>query len=186
LRFLVRLVPSTEDRPSTVRLIRDLASSIGAKVVNPKWTSYGALEIDLFAESRSDLDLFLAVIEPVGKLEFWNDLQVARSYGSRERAVSEAVSLFNSERFWEAHEVLESLWRVSEGDEKVTLQGLILVCAALVHVQKGEMDVALGILRRARPKLELDDRLYDGVDIKKVRARVASILDRGRAEVFGI
>ena len=57
-------------------------------------------------------------------------------------ALSGGINLFNEERFWESHEVLESIWRVSEGSEKEALHSLILIAAAFVHFQKGEMDRA--------------------------------------------
>lgn len=37
------------------------------------------------------------------------------------------VALFNSERFWEAHEVLERVWRI---DRNELIQGLIVLAAA--------------------------------------------------------
>jgi predicted metal-dependent hydrolase len=68
-------------------------------------------------------------------------------------AVKEAVALFNNERFWESHEVLEQTWRSAKGAERDTLQGVILTAAAFVHYQKGEPDICLSVLRRARAKL---------------------------------
>jgi hypothetical protein len=45
------------------------------------------------------------------------------------------VRLFNQWRFWEAHEVLEKLWRITRGDVREVLQGLIQLAAAFVHWQ---------------------------------------------------
>ena len=120
---------------------------MGGKAVNAKRTSYGALEIDIFVASRQDFDVFLAAVEPLGKMEFYKDLQEVPPFLPKAEAIAEAVSLFNAERFWEAHEVLESQWRVAQGDEKLLLQGLILVCAAFVHEQKGEKAVAMGVAK---------------------------------------
>ncbi len=105
-------------------------------------------------------------------------------YLPKEQAVDEAVALFNAERFWEAHEVLESLWRVEEGDEKRLLQGLILVCAAFVHMQKGEQDVALGVARRGLPLLDWRGASYFSVDVSDVRRRMARMVETGGLSLF--
>ena len=124
-------------------------------MVNPKWTSYGALEVDVFAGTDPDCETFLAAVEPLGEAEFTRNLSQATPALSTQETVDEARSLFNHERFWEGHEVLESLWRVSTGAEKSLVQGIILVCAAYVHVQKDEEEVALGVASRGRPETGL-------------------------------
>jgi hypothetical protein len=173
----LRFIPSGYDRASGLRVVRGVAASVGARVVNPKWTSYGALEVDVFAEAKGDFETFVAAIEPLGKVEFARDLQETQPYLPKEETVAQAVFLFNAERFWEAHEVLESLWRVAQGEEKDLLQGLILVCAAFVHLQKGEPEVALGVARRSIPKLAWAGPAYNGISVADVRERVRLMVD---------
>jgi len=180
----LRFVPSDCDRASSLRVVRGIASSIGVRAVNPKWTSYGALEVDVFAETKGDFETFVAAIEPLGRVEFARDLQETQRHLTKEAAVAEAVSLFNAERFWETHEVLEALWRVAHGEEMNLLQGLILVCAAFVHVQKGEAEVALGVARRSIPKLAWGEPEYNGVGVATVRERVVRMVDTGALELF--
>jgi hypothetical protein len=184
LRFLVRLVPKGSDRPAVLSAIRGVSGSLGGKAVNPKWTSSGELEIDMFAPSREDLSVVLAALEPIAKVRLLKDLQEPPRFMPKPEAVQEAVSLFDSERFWEAHEVLESLWRVAQGQEKALLQGLILVCAAFVHHQKGEDAVALGVARRALPLLEWEGSWYLGVDISELKGRMDRMATGGRLSVF--
>ena len=57
--------------------------------------------------------------------------------------VREFIRFFNSQKFFEAHEVLETLWKKEKqkglhSDPKLQnlYQGLIQISAALVHVQK--------------------------------------------------
>ncbi len=64
---------------------------------------------------------------------------------SRDESIEYARELFNAERYWEAHEVLEGIWKESNGDEKEVIQGIILLAAAFVHLQRGEEDVAYSI-----------------------------------------
>ncbi len=159
-----------------------MARSTGAEAKNAKWTSYGALEIDIFANSKADLHLFLGVIEPIAELEFTReDLSEAPRYKTKDEMMGEARSLFNQERYWESHEVLESLWKNSEGGEKLYLQGIILVCAAYVHEQKGERAIATGVLRRAAKQLDYRSESYYGIDVARLKDVVAAIL---KTDVF--
>jgi Lon protease-like protein len=176
------MVP-TGDVAAATRAVRVVASSTGGKVVNPKRTSYGALEVDAFFGSRQDFDVFVAAVEPLGRIEFLKDLGEAPAYLPKAEAVKQAVSLFNAERYWEAHEVLESLWRVAEGDEKRMLQGLILVCAALVHLQKDEHEVAVGVARRSLPLLSWSGE-YHGVAVGSLRERVEKMVGSGELSFF--
>jgi len=177
-------VPSDPDRGSSLRVVRGVAAGVGTRAVNPKWTSYGALEVDVFSETAADFQTFIAAIEPLGALEFARDLQESHPHQTKAEAVAEAVSLFNAERFWEAHEVLESLWRVAEGEEKSLLQGLILVCAAFVHAQKGELDVALGVARRSLPKLRWGEQVYHGITVEAAAATISRMVEGASLSLF--
>jgi uncharacterized protein len=182
---LIRLKSaSAKSDEGFLRTVRSLSSSVGASVRNPKWTSYEALEVDVFVNSKSDFDLFVSALEPLSKIEFIHDLNEPPVHKSRDEVLSEARGYFNSERFWEAHETLEGLWRVSSGDEKLLLQGLILICAAFVHHQKKEEDTAQSVLRRARRQLDWPHDRYNEIDLGEVRSRVDEILDKGRFRVF--
>ncbi len=52
MRFLIRLVPKDTDRASLLSSIRRIAADLAGRAVNPKWTSYGALELDVFLSSH--------------------------------------------------------------------------------------------------------------------------------------
>lgn len=103
---------------------------------------------------------------------------------TKEKALEEAVALFNGERFWEAHEVLESLWRVAEGSEKKLLQGLILVCAAFVHHQKDEEKVALGVTKRAIPLLVWGGSSYGLIDVIALMDKLTRLEAEGKLSIF--
>ena len=123
---------------------------------------------------------------PLAKLEFIRDLNVAPPHKTDAETFSEARRLFNEERYWECHEVLEGIWRGKQGEEKRLLQGIILVCAAFVHHQKGEDSVALGVLRRAIPQLELSSRSYGGFDVTALKKNAMRVLDGGRFSNFRV
>jgi predicted metal-dependent hydrolase len=87
--------------------------------------------------------------------------------------------LFNDERYWKCHEVLENIWKQSEGEEKRLLNGIILVAAAFVHFQKGENQTCLSILRRAHGKIELCTGEYYRINIDLLKDTVRKIIDTG-------
>ena len=156
--------------------MRTLCKTFGVDARSPKRTSYGALELDLFCPSSSDFELLVEAVKPVAHIEFTRDLNIAAPHTSDAEALSEARSLFNGERYWECHEVLEGVWRTKEGVEKSLLQGMILVCAAFVHLQKGEKGIALGVLERASKQLDYPSKEYGGIEVGRLREEVASIL----------
>ncbi|MDG6901199.1 MAG: DUF309 domain-containing protein [Nitrososphaerota archaeon] len=186
MRFLVRLKSKREGGAVFLALVKSLAESVMAEARNPKWTSYGALEIDIFAPTAEDFELFLAAVGPMAETEFSKNLSEAPPYKPKEALVDEARGYFNSERYWEAHETLESVWRAAAGDEKSYLQGLILVCAAFVHHQKREETVALGVLRRASRQLSYGANHYFGIRVDALKKNVDGILAAGRFEVFTV
>jgi len=183
---LVRLLAPEAGRAALLASTRSLAKSVGVDVRNPKWTSYGALEIDVFSPSRPDLDIFLSVIGPLARLEFVHDLNVAAPHLTDPEVLTEARELFNAERYWECHEALEGLWRQKQGEEKRLLQGVILVCAAFVHHQKGHDEVALSVLGRARNLLDPPTPDYWGLDVEAFERNVSAILASRRFSNFRI
>jgi len=175
-----------DSEDSILRIVRTLAKTLGSTARNPKWTSYGALEIDVFAHGEADFRLLCAAIEPVAKVEFTRNLDEAPKHLETDEAIELAKSYFNQERFWESHEILESVWRIAKGEEKNLLQGMILVDAAFVHLQKREPGVALGVLRRAAKQLVWRERSYHHIDVQELKAKVSKMIEGQRFEIFRI
>jgi hypothetical protein len=163
-----------------------LAKSVGVEARNPKWTSYGALELDIFSPTAADLETFLAVANPITNTEFVTDLNRAPEYLTDGETLSKARRLFNAERYWECHEVLEGLWRQKQGEQKRLLQGIILVCAAFVHHQKGEDEVALSVLARGAKLLDSAPQVYGPFDLSKIKNKARLIQDDRRLVIFKI
>jgi predicted metal-dependent hydrolase len=72
----------------------------------------------------------------------------------RHPKLDEFIRLFNEERFFEAHEVLEELWLVSNGEQKTFYQGLIQCAVALAHWKKKNARGAHQVGRRSFSILE--------------------------------
>ena len=179
MRFLLRAVPKEPDRPTFLSSVKALAKNIGARATHPRWTSYGGLEVDIFAASAQDFELFTSVVEPLAKVEFTKNLDETPPFQSREKIIEEAIGYFNAERYWECHETLERVWRPAKGEERLLLQAIILVCAAQVHEQRGETDVALGIYKRALPQISWTEKSYHGIDVPRLRSRVVAAVSKG-------
>ena len=184
MRWLVRFLPTGSSRDSFLASIKAVAGSVGVDARNSKWTSYGALELDIFCPTAADFETFLAAATPIGKTEFVTDLNRAPEYLTDEDILSKGKALFNAERYWECHETLEGLWRQKQGAEKRLLQGIILVCAAFVHHQKGEDGVALSVLGRGAKLLDYPHQRYGGFDILKLRKDVRGILEARKVTGF--
>jgi predicted metal-dependent hydrolase len=79
---------------------------------------------------------------------------------------AEGIKLFNSAEFFEAHEVLEDVWRAAPAAEKRFLQGLIQVAVALHHHSKENRVGARSLLARARRNLSGYPDEFCGIDLK--------------------
>ena len=104
----------------------------------------------------------------------------------KHEAIKYAISLFNFEKYWSAHEVLESIWKGSHGDERDLLNGIILVAAAFVHDEKDEKDICISILRRAMKKLNKASGNYFEVDVDKLKHELLRIIETGVIQRFRI
>ena len=102
----------------------------------------------------------------------------------KEGVVRESVRLFNEQRYWECHETLEQIWRKERDPvEKAVLQGVILAASALVHAQKSENEVCLGMIPRALEKLgRWEKPTYYSVDVKQLMEALRRMLETKRIE----
>ena len=104
----------------------------------------------------------------------------------RNKAIEYAKSYFNAQKYWSAHELLESVWKDSYGDEKKILNGIILVAAAFVHEEKDEPDICISILKRAMKKLEKEAGNYFGINIDRLKDQILKIIQNGIITRFAI
>jgi hypothetical protein len=67
----------------------------------------------------------------------------------------DALGLFNSGKYWEAHEALEGIWRpLDDGAEALVIQGLIQAAAALLHQARGNSHGTRAVGNAALEKLD--------------------------------
>ena len=104
----------------------------------------------------------------------------------KDDAISQGISYFNEQRFWECHEVLEGVWKSIDGEEKRLINGLILVAAALVHYQKDEDEICISIFNRALEKLENSNGMYYGINIDRTKSLVSDMIKTKEISIFEI
>lgn len=77
----------------------------------------------------------------------------------------EGVQLFNHGRFFEAHEVLEGLWRETADASKDFYKGLIQAAVAFHHWSRGNLAGAQTLVRSASHYLKRYPPVYRGVEV---------------------
>ena len=143
-----------------------------------------AIEFNTFAKDEEELDdRQRRLTQSLFKIVSVKLLDMPPKVIDKEEALAEGVHLFNEERFWECHEVLEQAWNVSKGVERDAIQSIILTAAAFVHYQKGEEEICLSILKRARAKMSLA-RTYETIDFEGLERNIDGILNSERILLF--
>jgi predicted metal-dependent hydrolase len=123
----------------------------------------------------------LVSIAPLLEYEHIVDTKIEKDEG-----IKIARNLFNTERYWRAHEILESIWKNSYGNEKALLNGIILVAAAFVHHEKNENEICISILKRALMKLERASGYYFGIRLDEIKDLISEIVKTGNVQRFNI
>jgi hypothetical protein len=168
-----------EDYKYLIKHIRSLMVDFSMIEVREVRISSYFIEIDL---SVYNLEQYLfqnaisSRLASVGSVLYSDDLSVSEHFLTKKNVLDHAVFLFNIERFWKSHEVLEGLWKESSGAEKRILNGIILINAAFVHYQKNELDIFVSILKRSLEKLSESFGKFYSLDLNQVKDEVTKII----------
>ncbi len=187
-RYLVRLANSAGYTPKDIqRLSNRVRKILGSKESVSHFRVGGkALEFNLFARDKKELEDRKTLLDTkLSRIIELKQLDTAPATKEMSEALREAIQLFNQERFWECHEVLEQIWHPAKGEERDLIQGLILTAAAFVHFQKGEDDICLSVLKRAREKMGSENVLR-GMNLETVKRDIDAILDSKNIQLFAI
>jgi len=187
MRFLIRLKNNHGFTPRDCKALSKIAYDririLSADIGNLRVSS-AAIEFDVIAPTKAIVELCLTMlVEDLGPALTVRELDLPAQMSTPARSVEVGIELFNDERYWESHESIEAAWRIATGVEREILQGIILLAASLVHLQKDESDIALSIMKRANAKLPQQGELY-GVDLAILKQRVDELLAQNRPAVF--
>ena len=85
------------------------------------------------------------------------------------------LDLFNRAHFFDAHEVLEDVWRALPRDRPLRrhLQGMVQLAVAFHHQSKGNHVGARSVLERALRNLNGADSSFPDLDLDRLRAELA-------------
>jgi uncharacterized protein len=93
----------------------------------------------------------------------------------RKEAWQHGVAPFNSGRFFEAHEVLEDVWREAprHGQLRQNLQALVQLAVAFHHQSTGNLDGARSVLERALRNLKGAEDSFPELDMESLQASLS-------------
>jgi uncharacterized protein len=99
-------------------------------------------------------------------------------------ALAHAVGLFDEQRFFEAHEFLEFIWKHEDLDpaDKDFWKGVTQVAVGCCHTQRGNVTGAVTLLERSTRYLEPYPEVYQGVDAGELARRARSLAGAVRAD----
>lgn len=190
MRFLLRLSNRSKFAPKDARELTRrsyrVVKEFGGDVGNLRVSS-SAVELDLLLDSKDNLQQATKSLDKeLGPLLTIRELDATRPQTNAKESIREGIELFNEDRFWESHEALESAWLTASGADKEILQGLILLAAAFVHLQKNELAVTLSVMQRAQKKLSDHHSEHFGINIDDLRDRVSRMTSTGQPDFFKI
>jgi len=94
-----------------------------------------------------------------------------------DRLFTRGVALFNGVRYWHAHEAWETLWRAAPDEERDFYQGLILIAAGLLHLQRRNLRGARNKLAEGVEKLTPYEPAHRGIFVNELLGRARLLLE---------
>jgi hypothetical protein len=181
--FLQNFSHQPKDALSLKIKARALASQ-NEMIIRDTRVSKAYIEYDISIPDRREVREVANIFREIGA--YASSYLVVERKREKKEGVTEAITFFNEEKYWIAHEILESIWKGSRGVERELLGGTILVCAAFVHFQKDEGEICISILSRALNKLKNVNGLYFQIDVDKLKDNVYNNIQDGKPEPFHI
>jgi uncharacterized protein len=104
--------------------------------------------------------------------------------GSIAEALARAVELFDEQRFFEAHEFLEYIWKHEELSpaDKDFWKGVTQVAVGCCHTQRGNATGAITLLERSARYMAPYPERYQGVDAAELARRAADLAGAVRSQ----
>ncbi len=162
-RYLFRIANKEKYKPEQISEViakyEKLSQKFGVSLKNFRISEL-AIEFDLFAKNE---EVVKSVVSELGPLLTERDLNDESPVLGKQAIVHSIIELFNAQRYWECHETMEVIWRTETNRlEKELQQGVILAASALVHAQKNENSVCLGMITRSIAMMERwkEERYY--------------------------
>ena len=185
-RYLLRVANQVGYTPKNVEQVAEtVRKTLGSRESASHFrVSTEAVEFNMFAQNEKELDERKKLLtQRLFRIVNLKLLDTPPKAVDKEEALAEGIQPFNEERFWECHEALEQAWHLSKGVERDAIQSIILTAAAFVHYQKGEDEICLSILKRAKTKFA-SAKTYDKIDLERIQSNIEEILDSEKIRLF--
>lgn len=91
--------------------------------------------------------------------------------------LQQAIELFNAEEWYAAHDCFEELWHETADPERRSLQGILQVAVAQLHLQRGNKRGATILFGEALGRLQRPGTPDLGLDLKQLCLSVRQRLE---------
>ena len=79
---------------------------------------------------------------------------------------SNALKLFNDQKWYEAHDAFEDIWNTVDGDERQIIQGILQVSVSQFHLSKGNLNGATILLGEGLGRIKNRTNINLGIDLE--------------------
>ena len=83
-----------------------------------------------------------------------------------QNSLNYALSLFNDQKWYEAHDAFEDIWNTVDGDERQIIQGILQVSVSQFHLAKGNLNGATILLGEGLGRIKVRTNIDLGIDLK--------------------
>jgi len=186
IRFMVYLNNQQFSSLDANFILKKARKSVGTYdiIVRDCRVSRFFIELDISISKEEKIENIIDSLKEISSLKEFVEVR-ERVYKKKE-AIERSIQLFNAEKYWWSHEVLEGIWKIASGSEKELLNGLILVAAAFVHDQKNEKEISLSILQRALIKLFSSSGTYYAINVDIIKEKIKNIIENKQISRFTI
>ena len=87
---------------------------------------------------------------------------------SFEDNLSNALNLFNNQKWYEAHDAFEDIWNTLDGDERQVIQGILQVSVSQFHLSKGNINGATILLGEGLGRIKNRTNINLGIDLESL------------------
>jgi len=77
-----------------------------------------------------------------------------------------ALTLFNNNKWYEAHDAFEEIWHLVDGDERQVILGILQVSVSQFHLSKGNLNGATILLGEGLGRIKTRTKINLGIDLE--------------------
>ena len=89
-----------------------------------------------------------------------------------------ALNLFNSHKWYEAHDAFEEIWNSVDGDERQVIQGILQVSVSQFHLSKGNLNGATILLGEGLGRIKTRTKINLGIDLESFCRCLEDLLEK--------